>query len=227
LVKFIRDVKEALKRTGISKITVKNYPTSYFPLLTNRLELALSEAGFIKSISENTACILVDQVEYVKKLQETQRWRLNKAHKQQFKFELLSISNWNLVYDFIKKCRDEKSYTLSMSSEEVGAIVKEFPDRMLLPVVFADDKIIAAALCIKVYDHVLYTFYYDHDSEFNAHSPVIMLMEGLYTYCRTHSISVIDLGTAMVNGEEKKSLMDFKLSLGANLFQKNSYEIRL
>jgi hypothetical protein len=227
LTKFIGDVKEALMRKGVSKIYFRNSPDSYFPLKHKLIEHALNESGFVKAGSENTACILVDQVEFVKKLQETQRWRLNKAHKQKFCFDLLPISSWGSVYDFIKKCRDKKSYSLSMNAEEVSALVMKFPDKILLPVVMADTKIIAAALCIKVYDHVLYTFYYDHDFSYNAYSPVIMLMEGLYTYCRTCSISLIDLGTAMVEGEEKESLMDFKLSLGARLFQKNSYEIIL
>lgn len=227
LIKFIGDVKEYLKLKGISKIYFKNSPDSYYPLTNRQLDYVLNESGFLKVVAENTACVLVDHVEYVKKLQETQRWRLNKAHKQQFIFDLLPTSKWNLIYDFIKKCRGEKNYTLSLSSEEVGALVKEFPDKILLPVVLVDNKIIAAALCIKVYGHVLYTFYYDHDSEYNSYSPIVMLMEGLYSFCKTHTISIIDLGTAMVNGEEKKSLMDFKLSLGARLFQKNSYEITL
>lgn len=227
LLFFVSAVIDALKTKGVNVIVIKNSPQCYYPKNVIQLEEVIKKIGFKRLVTERSACILIEDGVYANKLHGAQRWRLNKAHRQKFSFEIADSSKWTMVYKFLKNCRDEKKYELSMTQDKVGDLIDQFPNRILLPVVLLGDEVVAAALCIRVYDHVLYTFYYDHNSKFNAISPVILLIDGLYSYCKQNSIAIIDLGTAMVMGSEKKSLMDFKLNLGAKAFDKNSFEINL
>jgi hypothetical protein len=92
--------------------------------------------------------------------------------------------------------------------------------------VFQDDKVVAASIAIRVTTQVLYNFYCDHDNQYDAVSPVVFLIEGIYQYCASQKIPLLDLGTSAVAGKPNFGLLEFKMRLHGQptaklTFQKN------
>ncbi len=59
-----------------------------------------------------------------------------------------------------------------------------------------------------------------HDDAYKQYSPVIAIIEALYTTCQDHSFSMLDLGTSMTQGKPNFSLLDFKTRLGGVVTEK-------
>jgi hypothetical protein len=112
---------------------------------------------------------------------------------------------------------------MSVSAGELLETVSVFPDRYHLFVVRQEQKVVAASVGIGVTDKILYNFLANHETEYNHLSPAIILMEGIYDYCRLNRIHLFDLGTSALQGEPNFSLLDFKVHIGGRLTSKFSF----
>jgi CelD/BcsL family acetyltransferase involved in cellulose biosynthesis len=110
-----------------------------------------------------------------------------------------------------------------MSADDLKKVMKFFPESFYLHVLSLSNKWVAASISIRVEHNILYTFYYDHDAEYDRLSPVVMLMDGIYSFCQQEGIKLLDLGTSNINGKLSESLLDFKLSLGAEPSRKLTF----
>lgn len=223
LVEFIKFTEQKLQKTGIQNLTLKNSPKIYEPRKAELLQRALKESGYGIAQEETSAVIDVGDIAYDKILHRSKKARLNKGYNSEFEFLQLPASRLEEVYNFLKACRAEKGYSLSMPFVELQKVIHTFPDRFFLHTVMHLDQPIAACISIQVMPHVLYTFYYDHAKEFDQASPVVYLCDGLYTFCQERKIALLDLGTANVEGKLVEPLLNFKLSLGAQPSQKLTF----
>ena len=82
---------------------------------------------------------------------------------------------------------------------------------------------IAATIAIMASDDMLYNFSPAHDWDYNQFSPVVMLTEGLYGFCKSHNIHQLDLGTSYLDDAINEGLKSFKSRLGAETFISHSY----
>jgi hypothetical protein len=110
-----------------------------------------------------------------------------------------------------------------MAKEDFLKTFAAFPGRYPLFAVMANGKICAAAISILVTGDILSNFLVNQEGVYNKLSPSVLLMEGIYDYCRRHDVTLFDLGTSALNGEPNFSLLDFKLHLGAIPVSKLSF----
>ena len=107
-----------------------------------------------------------------------------------------------------------------MEWEQLRQTAALFPGRYLSFAVQAGEKMIAAAIAIRVSSGILNLFYIDHDSEFDKLSPPVLLIAALYDYCTMNHIPLLDLGTSSLSGGPNISLLTFKMRMGAQPFVK-------
>jgi predicted N-acyltransferase len=212
--KFIRFVEAELRQRKVQSFTIKHQPERY-SALNAQLQRCLREEEYDQALAETSAIISVTEKSFEQNLHRSEKKKLRKCSAQNFMFEIVPGTQLEKVYAFLEACREEKGYALSMSLKELQQLVKTLPERLLLTLVTDKNKIIAANISIRVYDHVLYNFYHDHASEYDLVSPVVFLNEGLYNFCRQQKIQLLDLGTSNPNGVLNESLLTFKLRLGA------------
>jgi hypothetical protein len=93
--------------------------------------------------------------------------------------------------------------------------VEAFADEFVFFEVMKGYERTAASIAIRVANDILYNFYSAHHSRYDAWSPVVMLIEGMYGWCQQQGIRLLDLGTSAVDNQPNFSLLDFKLRLGA------------
>ena len=92
---------------------------------------------------------------------------------------------------------------------------KLFPGDYLLFGVFDKNKLIATSVCIKVNDKILYCFYIGDALAFRPHSPITLLINGIYEYCQTNDFKMLDLGISTDKGILNKGLYAFKKTFGS------------
>jgi hypothetical protein len=215
LKEFIAFCENELKKKRVKSLSLKNRPESY-SIRTNRLLTeALGQLNYVIELEETSAVIEVTDNGFDLGLHKSEKKRLRKCRENGLTFEQAALSQLQKIYVFLEACRKEKGYTLSMSYTELQKLANTFPDRIMLTTVIDRNKIVAANISIRVYQHVLYNFYHDHSSEYDSLSPVVLLNEGLYKVCQQNKIELLDLGTSMIDGKLNESLFAFKVNLGA------------
>lgn len=215
LTDFIHYCTQELARKNVSSVRLKHQPEFYAPEKNREIQEALLAAGYTIATVETSAIISVTPEPFESGLHRSEKKRLRKCRDSNLVFESVPPAQLEKIYFFLQDCRKQKGFALSMSFPEIEKLAGVFPDRILLTAVTDGSRVVAANISIRVYDHVLYNFYHDHDSEYDQISPVVLLNEGLYKICQDRRIRLLDLGTSNPDGRLNESLLDFKLRLGA------------
>jgi hypothetical protein len=213
LFDFIDFIESSLRAEGITALILKTAPQGYTPRVSALLYTFLINRGYVVANAEATALIDV-QPSRERTLHAWERRKLRQATAAGLTFEVLPADQLPELYTFIAGCRRQKQYALSLSLEDVLKAAARFPEVYVLFGVYQDTNLIAGALSVRVNENVLYNFYSDHDAAFDALSPVVMLIEGMYQYCVGHDIALLDLGTSALGDAPNFGLLEFKLRLG-------------
>ena len=222
LKQFIDFVEAKLEARAIKKIVLKESPEIYRPEESQRLQDLLSARGY-ECNTEMSALIPVSEERFESLLHYSEQKRLRKCKEAGFVFKQLPPQKFSAVYQFLKACREEKGYSLSMSLQELTRVIEIFPDFFFLTSVMDKDRFVAANISIQVNARVLYNFYHDHEATYDSFSPVVLLNEGLYILCQQRKLELLDLGTSQIDGKLNESLFNFKLKLGAQPSNKFSF----
>lgn len=202
-----------LNQKKARRITIKTSP-AYHPS-QQLLHVFLPNLGFNISLAETSAIILVDRSPFEQKIDTWERRKLRQATKKGLSFKTISLNRLGEVYDFILQCRMEKGYALSMNREALLKTGETCRKEFHLFGVYMEDKLVAASISIEVNRNALYNFYSAHDENFDALSPVVKLIDGMYAWAGDKKFTWLDLGTSSLEGQPNFSLLDFKLRLGA------------
>ena len=211
---FIDFVEGKLKEHRVKKTVFKNPPEIYLPGESEYLKKALTAVGY-ECHADTSAVISVSNESFESRLHYSEQKRLRKCKEAKFIFKQLEWQNLPVVYQFLKTCREQKGYVLSMSFDELTKVIEVFPDVFLLTAVMDNERLVAANISIQVNSTVLYNFYHDHEASYDGFSPVVFLNEGLYRLCQQRNLKLLDLGTSQIDGKLNESLLNFKLKLGA------------
>ena len=214
---FIFEVLRKLKDQRLGSLHLKLPPSCYFKNL-NLLEENLSYAGFeITEKLEYQAIPITDQA-FELTLASMEVRKLKKCKEAGFEFSRLPKHKLADVFDFVKNQRQEKGYEFSMEWAQMKLAQKLNPEAYIPFGVKDGERIIAATIGILASDSVLYNFSPAHHPEYDQLSPVVLLTEGLYDFCRAENLNYLDLGTSYLNGKINEGLKQFKSHLGGQSF---------
>jgi hypothetical protein len=220
-------IQQHFSARGIKELIIKNAPALYNPSLSVSVKKSFNESGFEIETSDVQSVIVVTDSQLSTRFHYSEKKRLRRCNFRKLLFQQLPATSAALVYDFIAQCRREKGFNISMTFEELSIAMELFPKNYLFFAVFDSEKIIAASICIRVSETILYDYAHDHDHHYNNLSPVVFLVNGIYNYCQENNIELLDLGTSLSNGTLKVSLLEFKTRLGATVTEKLTYRKQL
>lgn len=226
LKSFIEKVKEWCYDNGIEKILIKE-PSAIYRSNIPQTEEVLEASGFEVFYEEINQHIPVLSDPFYKVIQPNQRRRLRMSMEKGFFFTQLPKEKLRLVYDLIKVNRQRKNYPVTTSFKTLEMMFENLPSHYLLFGVQNKLELIAAAICIRVSDKVLYTFYLGDKEEYLKFSPVVMLLEGIYDYVAATQLKLIDLGISSEKGNLNKGLFQFKKDCGGITTSKKSWVLNL
>ncbi len=226
LFSFIQFYEAELKKIGVTTILLKNPPSLYAPFQNELLSVSLLNLDY-QVIDAEVGAVLSVADSFEDKLDTWELRKLRQAEESGLHSAQFETTSLEEVYTFILKCREERDQKLSLTFTELKSVVDIYPDRFIVVGIFENESIVAASICIRINEHILYNFYSAHPRAYDHLSPAVLLIKSLYGFCQTNNIGLLDLGTSALDGKPNFGLLDFKLRLGATPTPKYTFQKRL
>jgi len=220
---FVFWIEGQLRKTKVIQVEILCPPELYMPtqpLITS----TLVSQGYAVIQAEPGCCISVNAIPLTRKMRPNKKRVLWQGQKAGLVYKKLPLINLKEIYFFLEACRKEKGQTLSMTLTGLGKTIEAIPKSFFLVGVYLQDQLIAASVCIRVSQSIVYTFYLGHFHQYDKISPVVFLINSLYDWCSRHGIALLDLGTSTLDGKPNFSLLDFKLRMGGTLTPKYRFQ---
>ena len=224
MFEFIKWVEDQLKAKHVKRIEIKSYPSLYNSRCSSILHTFLFNLGYRVRNAELSACIQVNPTSLFQIMSSWEKRKVGQIKKTSLRFATVPVSKVKEVFEFISSCREEKKQKLSLTYPQMKTVCDNFPEHFRLFGVYDNNALAAASISILVNKTILYNFYSAHAKQYDALSPVVRLMEGIYEFCQTEKIRIIDLGTSALHDRPNFGLLDFKLNLGAAPTEKLTFE---
>jgi hypothetical protein len=224
LFDFIRWVEARLVEKGAKKIEIKSFPALYNSSASAILLTFLVNLGYRVRNAELSACIEVNPNSLYQIMSSYEKRKAGQLRRSNLRFSAVPLTRFKEAFEFISSCREERKQSLSLTYGQLKTVCDHFPEAFKLFGVYDNNALAAASISIQVNNAILYNFYSAHARQYDALSPVVRLMEGMYEFCQEEKIRLIDLGTSALQGRPNFTLLDFKLNLGATPTQKLTFE---
>jgi lipid II:glycine glycyltransferase (peptidoglycan interpeptide bridge formation enzyme) len=111
--------------------------------------------------------------------------------------------------------RERKGHHVSMSFADFRQLFTDFPGIYKIFAVRDRSRMVAVTVAVEINKHILYYFLPAHDEAYNTYSPMVLLIQCLYDYCRQAGFTLLDLGISTDKGVPNYGLMRFKQNIGA------------
>ncbi len=223
---LIKQLEADCLREKINSITITHYPNAYQPEFSLLLLNCFRLEGFSIQNQELNFHLEVKE-DFKRNLRRSERWKLNKAHREGFYFKKCHPPNWDIAFPLLHDSRERKGYFLSMTRNELEAVFAQFPENYSLYGVFHRSHCVAIGITIRVSTQIEYVFYTADDIQHRKRSPIVLLHEGIYKECQKKGVELLDLGTASLKGVVNSGVATFKRNLGGLASLKNSFQKRL
>ncbi|WP_461084403.1 GNAT family N-acetyltransferase [Spirosoma flavus] len=216
LDEFLDTLTESVRATATTTFRLVNYPHCYAPGQARRLTRKLFRHGFRVVETNQNFFLPINNQDFASLVEPEQRRRLNKCRNADFQFSQWKNPPFTTVVDFLKETRQQQGYRLTLSPERLTELLQNFPDQFLVFAVTDGPNLAALTVAVRVRHDILYNFMPASHPDYRTFSPMVMLTDGLYTYCQQQGIRLLDLGVSLDSNHcPKPSLMRFKRNLGA------------
>ncbi len=224
---FLHSLTEAVQAAGASTLRLVNYPHCYAPEQAARLMSKLPEHGFRLIETYQTSVLPITTERFDQTIVPAERRRLRKCREAGFLFNYQSSPTVADVVDFLEQTRHQQGYQLTIRPNYLANLLQKFSEQFLIFTVRDGSQLAALTIAIRVREDILYNFMPASHPAYRTFSPMVMLTDGLFTYCQQQEIRLLDLGTSLDGyNQPKLSLMRFKRNLGAQESPKLVFEKR-
>jgi len=211
---FYDQVEKDLIQQGAKTLEILLPPEAYDPSFHTLVVYLLRTKGFSISRCDMNYTMPVTTTPMQDHIRETQRQRLTKCQRDGMTAEQMPFSALKDIYAVIETNGLEKGFNLSMTASQIDAMEQAIPDSIILFAVQDKSKLASAAICVRTRTDALYIFMVGDAPGYQAHSPVVMMLDAIYAWCQKHRITLLDYGTSTNGTEPNIGLMDFKRRLG-------------
>jgi hypothetical protein len=213
---FIQKLTEAVRDSGAQHLRLVNYPACYAPQQTERLIAALTKHNFRVTERHQNAFLTVTHEQFIGQLAPAERRRLRKCQEAGFQFTHWQVPNGQEVVEFIQRTRHQLGYKPTIQPRQLISLLTEFPDSFSIFTVRDGPNLAALTVTVRVRHDILYNFLPASAPAYHPFSPMVMLIDGLFSYCQQENIGLLDLGVSLdADRQPKPGLIRFKRNLGA------------
>ena len=220
---FVEYINAFARGLGLQQLVVKSYPFCYQPEASAILSAALLRQKYQLLYTDLNYHIPITQKEFTKGLHPSEKRRLQKSVNKGFVFTEEADPDLPLIYQLLVDSRTRKGDPVTMSFNDFSRLFHDFPG--IYKVFTVRDKQIIAAVTVAVHinQKILYYFLPAHHAAYDAYSPMVLLIQGLYVYCQKNHVELLDLGISTDKSVPNYGLMRFKQNLGALVSLKLSF----
>ncbi len=213
---FTQALIAAVRSVGAATLRLVNYPLRYAPESAERLTHQLLTHGFVVVETHHIHYLPVSSAPFDAGLVPAERRRLARCLEAGFCVEQWPSPDRTRVINFLLSMRRQKGYVLTISPERLADLFRTFPNECAVFTVMDGAIIAALTVTIRVRHDILYNFQPASNPDYDAFSPMVLLIKGVHAYCQHHQIGLLDLGLSLdEKRRHKPSLAHFKKNLGA------------
>lgn len=222
---FVDALVETAQQTTATTLRLVNYPTCYAPAQTARLTALLGQKGFTVAASAPTYYVPVTDEPFAYRVAPAEGRRLRKCRRAGFQFGQWHRPDAVVVTNFLTETRQLLRYRMTIAPDRLIGLLRTFPDQFSVFTVMDGGRIAALAVTVRVRADILYVFFPASHPDHRTFSPMVLLTDGLYTYCQQQGIRLLDFGLSLDGaGQPKPSLSRFKENLGGLTSPKLTFE---
>jgi hypothetical protein len=219
---LIDEINSCSLEEGVKSIQIKNFPYLYSASLAAHIKECLLNANYTVKYNDTTQIIELSRPEM--NLSRLRKRMLSKAEGHRLRFERLGTEHLPMAYSLIVESRKNKGYPITMTLKALTDVFNLFPEEYLLFGVFSEETMVAASVCIRVSDEILYSFYPGDRLAFRRLGSMTFMITELFKYASSAGYSLLDLGISTENGRLNEGLYKFKRSFGAVDCEKLTFE---
>lgn len=216
---FMKSIPPQLHTKNILQLVLIHPPEFYkgFVPLT-----WLDEAGFSSAYEDINHHIELDSFQ----MHAMEKRKLEKLNQTGLVVRELGSDYLPEVYDFLKKCREEKSLELNVSFEKLEALFQLFPKRYSIFGAYLERQLVSAVITVQTTADVVYYYLPGTLERFKKESPMVGLIQHLVDHFKS-KVNYLDLGVSSAKGKPQEGLISFKERMGGIKSLKKTYKIRL
>lgn len=203
-----------LRLLGDEKIIIKLPPNYIDQVLTALQFNILMRNNFYPITPDLNYALEISDIDFDRQINYGAQKSIKKCIKNGLIAGQLGASNYESAYYVIRENRGRKNIPLTISLDDFKRMIETFPKKIICFGVFDGAVMIAAAICIEIRPKYLYVFYWGELSGYESLSPVTLLANEIYAYCKRGLYKFFDVGTSTVQGVPNLGLIKFKKSLG-------------
>jgi len=219
---LLDELELEIQKNRVSALTITMPPDGYDFEIGFLLTKALQNRGF-HTVYQDLNFHLDVQSDFKSHLHRSERWKLNKSIREGYTFQRNEKPNWGRTFRLLAESRERKGFRLSMDQESIEKAFLQFPERYHLFSVLKKEETVAIAIAIHINKDILYVFYTADHLMHRRLSPVVLLHQGLYSFCQHQNIKQLDLGTSSQKGLVNSGVANFKRNLGGIASLKNTF----
>ncbi len=212
---FIVATIKLLKEKNVRSVRI-TLPANFFRKPKTKLQKKiLQELGFSKVLKLKNHHIEITKKTLLHQMHEMEKRKLKKCNKEGIAFYQEANDMLPILYNFISLCRKEKKQPLNISLENLQQSMETFPENYFIFSVKLNNELFAVTIAVRVNENILYNFLPASPIKFNHLSPMVKLIDGLYSYARSNNYKYLDLGVSTTSdGKDQDSLVAFKMHMG-------------
>ncbi len=205
--KVIKLIEAQLLQLGIKNVVITRPIECYHPVPMNYFY----EAGYAENTREIAHYLPIDD-SFASQIHLMQKRKLAKL--DEITFEVGSIDQLMEVYDFIAGCRVAQNIPLNISFAKLETLFTLLPDHYHLHTARLNGELIAACIMVKATDRVVYYFLPATSAKHKTSSPMVGLINHMYSHYQQLGFEYLDFGISSENGKPQKNLITFKERMG-------------
>jgi hypothetical protein len=226
MTRLIHEIESWAIENKIPEISIRAYPEIYNPKESQKIRSVLERFHF-KVIKHEVLQVIPIDANSLTGFNRNRKRMLKRCIDAGLTFERLTTSSLEEAHEIFVECRKDKNYPVTMSLGDIRREFENFPDRYFLFGVKDKDTLIAASVCIKVNDRILYDFFHGDKLKWRELSPVTLLVKGIIEFCQAHHFQLLDLGVSTDDAGMNVGLQRFKDSFKARTSEKLTFSKRI
>ncbi|MFN3404009.1 MAG: GNAT family N-acetyltransferase [Cytophagaceae bacterium] len=218
---FLNKVETELSALGVKKIRITSWPDCYDQASASKLTKAYLDSAYKVVFREMNFHLPVNG-EFKDHVHPSLSRRLIKSANL-YSVDINGNPDLKEIFLLIRQNREMKGLPLTINLPALENLYRNFQDKFLVFEGRRDSRLVAVSFGIIVNKNILYYFLPADDYAFKHDSPMLLVLEKMYEYCRENNFKIFDLGIATSKEFPNWGLINFKRRLGGKESLKLSF----
>ena len=212
---FFRYLVQYYKSAGVKSIVIHHYSPLYDPVHEPVVTAALVYAGLKVETFDLNHHFPVTGDAFEVRVNKMEGRQLKKCMAKGLEFGECRKEDLTATFDQMIIYRQEKNIPVTFSTGDLVQAVQHLPGiYSLYRVTGRNGELLAAVVMVKITDRIWYYFSPVNKPEKDGLSPMVLLLNEIYSLARNAGMEYIDLGVSSSGNIPQQGLIRFKQNLG-------------